>query len=346
MAASKAQPGTAALLLLLLMTVAGAASALALGGALYSLCSRPPRAGGVPSRRAGLAAPLRDVELLLTTARFLAQRTGVDVAADDPRDDEPVLAAIAEAYGERGNSAVRRLLEAHRGDWPREVLSICACEASSTVQVNYPGGETETLRFEAAPRGRGAQLTRVEGRCNDGSPCSLRPERASRASRGRWVAGRGLVFTPDVCLADSTQADAKAKPPPPRPPPKATGPAGVECLWWAVRFLHADLTRDYGRQRRYLAHDAAAFGAQGREAVLDANGERSPDDKKTAYAVPYPLSVDGHNGTVVLMFDAFSSGGQQLYRGTDIMIVKSGLVHRITTINHTTGACWSPQTAE
>jgi hypothetical protein len=53
-------------------------------------------------------------------------------------------------------------------------------------------------------------------------------------------------------------------------------PSGVEILWWAVRFLHADIARDYAAQRRYLAADAAAFGAVGREACAPCNAPMLP----------------------------------------------------------------------
>lgn len=72
--------------------------------------------------------------------------------------------------------------------------------------------------------------------------------------------------------------------------------AGVELLWWAMRFLHADISRDYAAQRRYLAPDASAFGAVGREAVLAANGEDLPEEQKSVYTVPYPITVDADNG--------------------------------------------------
>ena len=68
-----------------------------------------------------------------------------------------------------------------------------------------------------------------------------------------------------------------------------------------MRFLHADINRDYAAQRRYLAPDAAAFGAAGREAILAANGETLPEAEKTAYTVPYPITVDTTNSTIALL---------------------------------------------
>ena len=123
------------------------------------------------------------------------------------------------------------------------------------------------------------------------------------------------------------------------------GPTGVEVLWSAVRFLHADIDRDYAGQRRYLADNAAAFGVTGREEVLAANGEALPEADKTVYTIPYPLTVDEGAGTVVLMFNAFSASGELKYRGTDLMVVDkaSGLVQRIVTANHGSGVVYSPQ---
>ena len=42
-------------------------------------------------------------------------------------------------------------------------------------------------------------------------------------------------------------------------------------------------------------------------------------------------------GTVVLMFDAWTATGDLKYRGTDLMVVRDGLVERIVTINHKSG---------
>ena len=123
-------------------------------------------------------------------------------------------------------------------------------------------------------------------------------------------------------------------------------PTGVEQLFWAVRFLHADLSRDYAAQRRYLAPDAAAFGAVGREVILAANGERLPEEQKPIYSVPYPLTVDEGSGTVVLMFDKRNASGELMYKGTDLMVVSEGLVQRIVTINHSSGVVYSPKFVE
>ena len=123
-------------------------------------------------------------------------------------------------------------------------------------------------------------------------------------------------------------------------------PSGVEQLWWAVRFLYADLSRDYAAQRRYLAPEAAAFGAVGREAILAANGEQLAEEEKPIYSVPYPLTVDEGSGTVVLMFDKCSASGELMYKGTDLMVVSKGLVQRIVTINHSSGVIHSPQSVD
>ena len=76
-----------------------------------------------------------------------------------------------------------------------------------------------------------------------------------------------------------------------------------------------------------------------------AAGETLPEAEKTSYTVPYPVSVDAENSSVVLMFDAWSSGGELLYRGTDVMVVGEGLVRRIVTVNHATGTVYSAQSA-
>ena len=103
------------------------------------------------------------------------------------------------------------------------------------------------------------------------------------------------------------------------------------------------MSRDYAAQRRYLAPEAAAFGAVGREAILIANGEQLPEGQKPIYFVPYPITVDEGSGTVVLMFDKCFASGELMYKGTDLMVVSKGLVDRIVTINHSSGIVYSPQ---
>ena len=142
------------------------------------------------------------------------------------------------------------------------------------------------------------------------------------------------------------QVDTHREPTPKSCRPGLDIPSGVEQLWWAVRFLHADLSRDYAAQRRYLAPEAAAFGAAGREAIVAANGEKLPEGQKPIYSVPYPLTVDESSGTVLLMFDKCNANGELMYRGTDLMVVSEGLVQRIVTINHSSGVVYSPQSVE
>lgn len=101
----------------------------------------------------------------------------------------------------------------------------------------------------------------------------------------------------------------------------------------------------YSAQRRWLSDDACAFGERGREAVLAANGEALPPEKKTRYTVPYALSVDVDGQAVSLMFDAWDSCGDLLYRGTDVMFVRDGSIERIVTLNHSSGVCYSPRSS-
>ena len=78
---------------------------------------------------------------------------------------------------------------------------------------------------------------------------------------------------------------------------------------------------------------------------MEANGESLPEDEKSVYTVPYPLTVDSGSGTVVLMFNAMKSTGELKYQGTDLMVVKEGLVQRIVTVDHVSGVVYSPRTA-
>lgn len=48
-------------------------------------------------------------------------------------------------------------------------------------------------------------------------------------------------------------------------------------------------------------------------------------------------------GTVVLMFDAWTAKGELKYRGTDLMVVRDGLVERIVTVNHKSETVFSPK---
>jgi len=118
---------------------------------------------------------------------------------------------------------------------------------------------------------------------------------------------------------------------------------GVELLWWAVRFLVADLAQDYEGQARWLHADALAFGERGREAIVASN--RANAETGVTYTVSYSVTVDERFRKVVLPFDAWRAG-ELAYRGTDIYELSDtsdppGLMQRIITVNHTDCKCWS-----
>ena len=134
---------------------------------------------------------------------------------------------------------------------------------------------------------------------------------------------------------------------------------GVQLLWWAARFLSADLSRDYSGQRRWLSPAASAFGAAGREQILEANWAAA-ESGGVRYSLPWPVSVDVEAGQVLLMFEAWKpaagpgDGWERAYRGTDLMVFQQaepaaggtpGLLERIVTINHADLSCYSPTAA-
>ena len=47
------------------------------------------------------------------------------------------------------------------------------------------------------------------------------------------------------------------------------------------------------------------------------------------------------------MFDAWTATGELKYRGTDLMVLRApqGFVERIVTLNHASGAAYSPVSA-
>ena len=181
---------------------------------------------------------LADYELLHCASVFLLARSPPRAGVDAHARDwiATVLAEGVRASGVRGREAVLRAWQRRR--FPTTVLSITACAADATVKVEYHGGASEVLRC-GLPPGGGARpcVLEVQG---DPPPETEGGDGGSRAEEGLG------------------------------------GASGVEVLYWAVRFLAADCSRDYLFQRRYLAHDACAFGATGRDAILAANGAQPP----------------------------------------------------------------------
>lgn len=274
------------------------------------LCARRAltTAPAAAAAAAPAAAPLiRDVDLLRCASIFLLARTGRSPSGVELLHVElgKTLGADIEAYGLTGRREVLALLKARATTFPTSVLSVTPCALDASVRVDYHDGSGETVRM-----GRGVKHQVIIER----------------------------VETHREAVAEGAAAAAAAA-------EQGGGPTGVEVLWWAVRFLHADIVRDYAGQRRYLADNASAFGVTGREEVLEANGETLPEQDKSVYTIPYPLTVDEGAGTVVLMFNAFSANGELKYRGTDLMVVDKalGLVERIVTANHSAGVVYSPQ---
>jgi hypothetical protein len=220
------------------------------------------------------------------------------------------------------------VLKARASTFPTTILSVTASAPDASVRVDYHDGSGETLCCTRGPKQQVLVRQVLTHREAPEQPTATATSSASAASAASAEASdRGASRTA----------------------------AGVELLWWALRFLHADISRDYAAQRRYLAPDAAAFGAVGREEILAANGETLPEDEKTVYTVPYPITVDpsagtyihyvlcthtytyrshrcgvcvcvcvcvcacaiarSRAGTVVLMFDAWSASGELKYRG-------------------------------
>jgi hypothetical protein len=190
-----------------------------------------------------------------------------------------------------------------------QIISITATAATSSVLISYDGGGGEIALCERS-KGHGDPST------GDVSVASTTIIRNSVSSQ--------------IPAATETHT-----------PVPSTLSASTEVLLWAMRFLDADIRRDYSSQRKWLADDAEAFGAKGREAIVKANGEDLPEEETNRYTVQYPVSVDVGSQCVVLMFDAHSAQGQLRYRGTDIMEVSQGLVTRIVTINHASSTCYS-----
>ena len=304
------------------------------------LCAQRARPNADPEVLPPPPAPhVRDHDLLRACSIFLLARTGRSPngpgTAHEP-ELAAVLAADVAAYGVTGREIVMEVLRARAGTFPTTVLSVTASALDSSVRVDYHDGSGETVR------------------------CGLRNRQSHRRPRSGAPPTRARVVVERVEMHREAAAGAAGAGPHGHAPGSTAGMTGVEVLWSAVRFLHADLDRDYAAQRRWLADDAAAFGATGREGVLAANGEGLPEADKTVYSIPYPLTVDEGAGTVaggpgdpgtatvVLMFNAFSARGGLKYVGTDLMVVDkgSGLVRRIVTVNHSSGVVYSPESAQ
>lgn len=255
---------------------------------------------------------LTDIGLLRAATVFLLRRRGfAAVGIDEPDIDIETLFAAesCEAYGASGRSAIGEFIRSHGADFPSSLVSITANAPGRLVRVDY-GAAMEVLRFGLGGDGQ-TVINKVE--CIGGDEDSGKGPILARLATS-WV-GDGQSFT------------------------------GVELLWWAVRFLVADLTQDYEGQARWLHPDAAAFGEQGRDAVVTSN--KANAETGVTYTVPYPLTVDEKFRKVVLPFDAWRSG-ELAYRGTDIYELSEvsdppGLMQRIITVNHSDCKCWSAE---
>ena len=208
------------------------------------------------------AASIRDHDLLRCASFFLLARTGCSPDGCSELSDaqlSSVLAADVQAYGATGHRQVLDAVKASTGSFHTDVLSITASTIDASVRVHYHDGFEETIW------------------CTRGADQQVLVRQVSTAGV--------LTGRENSCSATAVVDSAR----------DVSGSVGVELLWWAIRFLHADISRDYALQRRYLAPNAAAFGAEGRERVLSANGEGLPEEEKTGYTIPYPITVDSDN---------------------------------------------------
>lgn len=243
---------------------------MAAGAVGARLCGAGQRVAAASSQSAAAAATnsatIRDVDLLYCASIFLFSRTGGCLRGLEPppADVSSLLAVDVQAYGASGRSKVLAALQAKATAFPNTVLSVAASALSASVRVAYHDGSSETI-------------------------CCCRGEE-------QQVLVRQVITHREAQPEGAAAAAAEAE-----PSSAGATASGVELLWWAMRFLHADINRDYAAQRRYLAPDAAAFGAAGREAILAANGETLPEAEKTAFTVPYPITVDTTNSTIALL---------------------------------------------
>ena len=234
---------------------------MAAGAVGARLCSTV----AVPAPAVGAATSIRDHDLLRCASLFLLARTGRSPSRAEPFHVElaSVLAVDVQAYGASGRLQVLDVLIARASSFHTGVVSVTAVAADASVRVNYNDGSDETMWCCRGP----AQQVLIQ----------------------QVQAGHQPPHHETTCV---NTVDSVSDP---------SGSVDVELLWWAIRFLHADISRDYTAQRRYLATDASAFGAEGREAVLVANGEDLPEDEKTVYTVPYPITIDADTGAQMLV---------------------------------------------
>ena len=235
---------------------------MAAGAVGARLCGSPASSYAVaqPPR----AADIRDYELLRCASFFLLARTGRSPGGAELFDAEltSVLAADVQAYGASGRQEVVAAVKARANLFHTNVISVTASAVGASVRASYHDGSNETIRCTRGPD----QQVLVQSVLTD-RELPYRHRCASTATEGGSINASG-----------------------------SSGNVGVQLLWWAVRFLHADISRNYALQRRYLADSASAFGVEGLEAVLAANGEDLPEEEKTVYTVPYPITVDTDSG--------------------------------------------------
>jgi hypothetical protein len=250
-----------------------------------------------------LAAASFQSHALVRATQFLHLRHQMGGTAAELDELVELMDGDVTAYGLKGRSEVGSFLAAR--DFPVVVVSIRANASRSAVTVEYEDSYLlvrEEILFGAAPE---YKITSVQSTYTAGDTFSL-PRRGGRGVGGVGSSDpRALVF--------------------------------LRLLRLAAAFLFTDVHRDLLGHASYLTDATPAFGAVGREAIMEI--ERQGTAAGTRYSLPFPLLVNAEAHCVVLDFLAHNmhKPDTPAQRGTDFLYldIDAQKVLRVDTLRHT-----------
>lgn len=243
--------------------------------------------------------------LLHTTSRFLFSRyLGYEM--------HPFVNESIEGYGRTGTS-VQEFLSEYQFPYP--IVSICAHQQKRCVKIEYSTEAyfaTESIFFDDSPD---PKILRIRTLFDDDLQCE------TETSSELWLAK--MIPRIHVCGGeDSTASEETLK--------------TTRILMLTMKFLEADIHQNQEVIRSMLSDDAAAFGARGREEIVELM--KAGNLAGTTYSVPFPAQVNSDAGCVSIDFIAHNPSSLcSPQRGTDIMYVDifTQKVLRIDTLRHT-----------
>jgi hypothetical protein len=251
-----------------------------------------------------------DNELLLSVCTFLAGRAGDDVrhpsgcppdgpggksgavgpgagagvltAGDEHTESKPssrvVMAGLLTAMVTvNSTDCTREVAVAYYAEHPRQeerLTCVTVCSANATVRADYRNGDTETFRCVVDPDSDSRAVKIAATTLLPSCGGVVDPPKSNRTI---------TIPTTTIPIPTATPTTLTADNPPLVPvvdqATTHTTTSPCQVLFWAARFLDADLSRNYALQRQLLAVDACAFGTVGPDAIVVVWCSSPPDTK-------------------------------------------------------------------